>query len=78
MEDEVNLDITGYDWKTRREEVENWYKEKDQEKAREFLKENNIKYIYWIEPQQAYLGEGQLGLNGLYENREVDIWKVGD
>jgi len=78
LEDEVNLDITGYDWKTRREEVENWYKEKDQEKAREFLKENNIKYIYWIEPQQAYLGEGQLGLNGLYENTEVDIWKVGD
>ncbi|PJE69192.1 hypothetical protein COU96_01075, partial [Candidatus Shapirobacteria bacterium CG10_big_fil_rev_8_21_14_0_10_38_14] len=43
LEDEVNLNITGYDWSTRRVDIENWYKEKDQEKARAFLKENNIK-----------------------------------
>lgn len=78
LEDEVNLNITGYDWPTRRVDIENWYKEKDQEKAREFLKQNNIKYIYWVKGQRAYLGDGQLGLARLFENNEVDIWKVGD
>lgn len=78
LEDEVNLDITGYDWRKRREGVKNWYKERDPEKAREFLRKNNIKYIYWINGQRAYLGESQLGLIRLFENKEVNIWKVED
>ncbi len=76
LEDQVNLDITGYDWKDRRTEIENWYKEKDQKKAREFLKDNDIKYIYWIKPQRAFLGGGQLGLKNIFENREVIIYAV--
>jgi hypothetical protein len=78
LEDEVNLDITGYDWRARRQGVEEWYKEKDLEKARNFLKKNNVKYIYWVKSQRAFLGEGQLGLTRLFENKEVNIWKVGD
>lgn len=78
LEDEVNLNITGYDWPTRRVEIENWYKEPNAQKAKEFLRQNNIKYIYWVKPQRALLGEGQLGLTRVFENNEVDIWKVGD
>ncbi len=76
LEDEVNLNITGYDWPTRRVDIENWYKETNQEKAREFLKKNNIKYIYWVKGQRAFLGEGQLGLIRMFENKEVNIFKV--
>jgi hypothetical protein len=76
LEDEVNLNITGYDWRTRRAEVEAWYQEKDQSKAREFLKQNKIKYLYWIKPQRAYLGEGQLGLEKIFENKEVEVYMV--
>ncbi|MCX6705785.1 MAG: hypothetical protein NTV24_01615 [Candidatus Woesebacteria bacterium] len=78
LEDEVNLNITGYDWPTRRVDIENWYKEPNEVKARKFLKKNSIKYIYWVKPQRAYLGEGQLGLIRLFENLKVDIWMVGD
>ncbi len=84
LEDEVNLNITGYDWPTRRTDIESWYREPNVEKAREFLKKNNIKYIYLLKgvpngtPQRAYLGEGQLGLIRLFENKDVNIWKVGD
>ena len=78
LEDEVNLNITGYDWPTRRVDIENWYKEPNEAKAREFLKNNNIRYIYWVKGQRAFLGEGQLGLIRLFENSEVDIWKVGN
>jgi len=76
LEDEVNLDITGYDWKTRRSEIEDWYKEPDEKKAREFLKKNNIKYIYWIKGQRGLLGESQLGIEKIFENKEVDVFMV--
>lgn len=85
LEDEVNLNITGYNWKIRREEIENWYKEKDQQKAREFLRKNNIKYVYWLKgdkrflyatEQRAFLGESQLGLSKIFENKEVNLYVV--
>jgi len=85
LEDQVNLDITGYGWKDRRVEIENWYKEKDQEKSREFLKKNNIKYIYWLKgdkrflydiEQRAYLGETELGIEKIFDNKEVGVYVV--
>jgi len=75
LEDEVNLNITGYDWKIRKEKLLDWYKESEQEKARNFLKDNNIKYIYWVIPQRALLGESQLGLTKIFENKEVIIYE---
>ena len=76
LEDEVNLDITGYDWKTRRGEAEKFYQSLDQNFVREFLSKNNIKYIYWLKPQRATLGETQLGISRIFENEKVDIFKV--
>lgn len=76
LEDEVNLDITDYDWKPRREKVLAFYESLNQDEVRSFLKENNIKYIYWVKPQRATLGETQLGISRLFENKEVDIYKV--
>jgi hypothetical protein len=85
LEDQVNLDITGYDWKIRRVEVEGWYKETDQQKARDFLEKNKIRYVYWLKgdkktsyltEQRAYLGEAQLGLTKIFENNEVNLYMV--
>jgi hypothetical protein len=76
LEDEINLDITGYDWRVRREQVGRWYGETNEEKARSFLSENNIKYIYWLKGQRAYFGEGQLGLTNIFENSEVVIYST--
>ncbi|MDI6785130.1 MAG: hypothetical protein QMD92_00315, partial [bacterium] len=76
LEDEVNLNIMGYRWKDRLLEIENWYKEKDQVKARDFLKINNITYVYWLKGQRAFFGEGQLGLTKIFENSTVDIFQV--
>ena len=71
-----NLDITGYEWPARLAEIEAWYKEPNQTLAREFLKKNKIKYVYWLKGQRAYLGEAQLGLNLVFENEEVKIYVV--
>ncbi|MGD0523365.1 MAG: hypothetical protein ABSA43_02290 [Candidatus Microgenomates bacterium] len=76
LEDEVNLDITGYAWQERRQNVLDFYASQNQQFVRNFLKENSISYIYWVKPQRATLGEGQLGLMRVFENKEVDIYKV--
>lgn len=76
LEDEINLDITGFDWKSRKSQILNWYKESNEDKARQFLKDNNIKYIYWVKPQRALLGEGNLGLEKIFENKEVYVYVV--
>ncbi len=79
LEDQVNLDITNFDWRAKRDEVfSQFLNTLDQNAAREFLKINNIKYIYWVKPQRAKLGETQLGLNKIFENNEVNIYKVLD
>lgn len=77
LEDEVNLDITNFDWRDRRNSVFNdFLNTLDHTVAQKFLKKNNIKYIYWVKPQRAKLGETQLGLNKIFENNEVNIYKV--
>lgn len=76
LEDEVNLDITGYDWRQRQDLVSAWYKESNQNVARKFLLDNNIRYIYWVKPQRALLGDKQLGLTSIFENSSVIIYRV--
>lgn len=76
LEDEVNLNITNFDWRGRRLQVEEFLNTLDQNSAREFLKDNNIGYVYWVKPQRAKLGESQLGLTKIFENEEVNIFKV--
>lgn len=76
LEDEINLTITNYAWENRRQEVVNFLETLDEEQAKNFLKENNISYIYWIKGQRAKLGEAQLGIERIYENELVDIYKV--
>lgn len=76
LEDEVNLDITGFDWKIRKEEILSFYQSMDHEFVKEFLKKNNISYIYWLKGQRAVLGESQLGISQIFENEEVQIYKT--
>jgi hypothetical protein len=76
LEDEVNLDITGYDWKARRVEEIQFYNSLDHQYVYNFLRENKITYVYWIKGQRATLGESQLGISRIFENKSVDIYKV--
>lgn len=71
LEDEVNLNITGYKWRDRREKVEEFFKSKD----RNFLRENDIGYIYLVKNQNS-IDEGNLGVRRIFENEEVDIFRI--
>ncbi len=76
LEDEVNLNITDFNWRERRKEVEAFLNTLNQSEAKKFLKNNNINYVYLVKPQRAKLGEAQLGLDKIFENNEVNIYKV--
>ncbi len=76
LEDEINLDIMGYDWGKRKIEIIKFYDSLDHKFVWNFLRENNIDYIYWVKPQRARLGEEQLGIEKIYENSEVEIFGV--
>ena len=76
LEDEVNLNITDYPWRERRQIMENWYATLDEQEGYSFLRDNKIRYVYWVKPQRARLGETQLGISRIFENKEVDIYQV--
>lgn len=76
LEDEVNLNITGYDWRKRRLEIEEWLSSQVHEYVPQFLRKRNIKYVYWVKPQRAVLGEQQIGMKLIFENTAVNIYEV--
>ena len=84
LEDEVNMNIMGYDWKNRREEVLNFVSTLDKKIGKDFLDKNNIKYLYLakkISPlvgEYLKLGSTELGLNMIFENKESIIYQYGE
>lgn len=84
LEDEVNLNIMGYDWKSRRNEILQFISNLDSIKGKEFLDKNNIKYLYLVKensPLQGELlrlGSADLGLKKIFENKEYIIYRYGE
>jgi hypothetical protein len=76
LEDEMNLDITGYVWQDRESEILSWYQEKDPVKLRKFLIQKNIKFIYWVKQGNSPLDLGKIGLANIYENDSIIIYQV--
>lgn len=69
LEDEVNLDITGYDWTDRREKVVNFFDQPNEN----FISENNIRYVYLVKG----LSEKSVqtaGFEKIFVNNEVEIY----
>jgi len=77
LEDEVNLDITGFDWRSRRTATEKFFANTDIATARKFLDDNNIVYIYLpsISTTRPTLSDSQLGFKNVFENSSVAIWE---
>jgi hypothetical protein len=78
LEDQVNLDITGYEWKKRRDEVEGFLQSSDLKLVRNYPRQKNITYVYWLKGQRATVGEGQIGMERIFENEQVTIFRIID
>mgnify|MGYP001568952004 CR=1 FL=1 len=82
LENEVNLDITGFQWRHRREQSKIPLTSYDKSEVSGFLTKNKIKYLYLVLSQTPVfgqrfrLGESQLGLKNIFENNEVVIYRV--
>jgi hypothetical protein len=76
LEDEMNLDITGFNWQSRRLDEEKFFSSHDNFFARGFLLNNNIDYIYLVDNQNFSLSIFDLQINEIFNNGQVRIYKV--
>lgn len=78
LEDEMNLDITGYDWQPRRLLSEKFFRQTPKEifENRGFLLENQIDYIYFLEFSTPPLDYQNLHLKKIFDNQKVKVYKV--
>ncbi len=76
LEDEMNLDITGFNWQERRQDVENFFTNDDKYKARGLLVNNSIDYIYLIHNQKLNFSEEDLQVKKIFDNGQSRIYKV--
>lgn len=74
LEDTINLEIIGVDYKGRLNLQNDFIRIPDH--AKEILKSNNIKYIYTLKPQNFLVDEEKLGITKIYENEETQIYQV--
>jgi hypothetical protein len=76
LEDEMNLDITGFDWQTRRSESEKFFSTDNEYFARGFLNNNNIRYIYLLDNQNFSLDISTLQIDQIFDNGQVKIYQT--
>lgn len=76
LEDEMNLNISGYDWGKRRESLEHFLSSDNKFQARGLLTNNQIDYIYLLSDQSLPYSDLDLGIKKIYERDQVRIYEV--
>jgi hypothetical protein len=76
LEDEMNLDITGFNWKQRLTDEEKFFSSTDKFFARGFLINNNIDYIYLVNDQNFSLSIFDLQIDEIFNNGQVRVYKT--
>ena len=76
LEDEMNLDITGFNWRKRRLEEEKLFFSNDKSFIDGFLISENIDYIYLVKDQNFALNTSELQIDEIFNNGQVRIYKV--
>jgi hypothetical protein len=78
LEDEMNLENSGYDWRLRRQDSENFFSQNNIHADRGFLVNNQINYIYLPKvflAQKSSLSP-DLSIKNIFENSEIIIYQV--
>jgi hypothetical protein len=75
LEDEVNLEIMGYDWRVRRQKAERFFKDPSYNGKYELLDGENITYVYVIKNLQDTYKNLYLNSERIFENDEVIIYE---
>jgi len=76
LEDEMNLTITGFDWPTRRQQIENFFQTDNVYQAKGLLLNNQIDYVYLLDHQLLPYSPQDLQLTLIYDQAGVKIYQV--
>ena len=76
LEDEVNLEILGLDWKTKRNQIMAFYQTKSLSSAQEFIKDNQVMYFYHRADEPFPYMLHELNARLLYDNGLINIYKI--
>jgi uncharacterized membrane protein len=76
LEDQVNLEITGYDWEGRRTEVERFFNDINYDGKFELLQKRGITYVYVVNSIQERYKDLHLEPEKIFENGEISIYKI--
>ena len=76
IEDVEQQIVLGSDYKPRLENAERFFIEKNLSWSNDFLKENNIKYVYLPEIYFLPIAEQEYIMRKIFENEEVNIYRV--
>ena len=76
LEDEMNLEITGFDWQSRRKLVDNFFKNDNPIQSVGMLLNNDIDYIYLNNPTNVIDPKILHQLTNIYDKSDIRIYKV--
>lgn len=76
LSDTINLDITGYDYKERAKDIQRFFNTDDSDWAKNFIIENEIKYIYETPIKKMRLSPSSLPIVKIFESAEINIYKT--
>ncbi len=78
LEDEMNLENSGYDWRSRQKESQDFFAQKSKYVDRGFLVNNQIDYVYLPKIYLSKIPEflPEMSLVKIFENTEIVIFKV--
>lgn len=75
LADEMNLEISGYPWRERREALVRFFGTDNKDFMNRLIRENKIKYLYLVRGQKIMLSPLEIGGEKIFENGEVSIYQ---
>ena len=75
LSDTINLDITGFNYTQKARDQQRFYQTSDQIWARNFLKTENISYVYETPLQRIKINPQDLCLSKIFDSGEINIYK---
>ena len=76
LSDTINLDITGYNYQERAKDIQRFYNTSDSEWAKNFLRENAIKYIYETPLKRLNVDSCSFALDKIFDSGEINIYQT--
>lgn len=78
LEDQINLDLMGLDWRTKRNQIMTFFYTQSISQARKFISDNQVSYIYLLPNDPAPSTLHELGSILIYDNGLVKIFHIPD